>query len=52
MKRLLFFLSAFCFVGGAFAVSDSPYDYNPVNVKKYQISFVSEMEMVEGFHKV
>lgn len=52
MKRLLFFLSTFCFVGGTFAVSDSPYDYNPVNVKKYQISFVSEMEMVEGFHKV
>lgn len=52
MKRLLFFLSVFCFVGDAFAVSDSPYDYNPVSVKKYQIPFVSEIEMVKGFHKV
>lgn len=50
MKRMLFLLSAFCMVGCAFAAS--PEDDRPVHVKKYQIPFVSETEMVEGFHKV
>lgn len=50
LGRWLSLLGAFSFMCSTQVAKAE--DFNPENVKKYQLPFVSESEMIEGFHKV